>query len=78
LPVVLFLLTVLSWGFAWLWLVYPLQWLRIGTRFARARTPIAWRYAAFLVAARFPEAWGVLKFRAGRLSGRRSGLIEYK
>jgi glycosyltransferase involved in cell wall biosynthesis len=78
LPLALLLLTLLSGSFAWLWLIYPLQWLRIGTRFARARMPIPWRYAAFLVLARFPEAWGVLKFSAGRLSGRRSGLIEYK
>jgi glycosyltransferase involved in cell wall biosynthesis len=78
LPMAILALALASPWFLALALVYPLQWLRIGRRFARARTPIAWRYAAFLVLARFPEAWGVLKFSAGRLSGHRSGLIEYK
>jgi GT2 family glycosyltransferase len=66
-----------AWGPALL-LAYPLQWLRVGARCARQGLPIPWRYAGFLVAARFPEAQGVLKFWAGRLFGRRSALIEYK
>ena len=59
-------------------LLYPLQWLRLGLRAARQGLPIPWKYAAFGVAVRFPEAQGVLKFRAGRLVGHRSALIEYK
>ena len=58
--------------------VYPLQWLRIGARFARARAPIPWAHAAFLLLGRFPEAQGVLKFWFGRMRGQRSALIEYK
>jgi hypothetical protein len=58
--------------------VYPLQWLRIGARYARDRRPIPWVYAAFLLLGRFPEAQGALTFRLGRLRGRRSAIIEYK
>jgi GT2 family glycosyltransferase len=59
-------------------LAYPLQWIRLGLRAARQGLPIPWKYAAFVVAVRFPEAQGVLKFWAGRLVGHRSALIEYK
>jgi GT2 family glycosyltransferase len=65
------------WALALL-LVYPLQWLRLGLRARRQGLPIPWKYAAFAVAVRFPEAQGVLRFRAGRLVGHRSALIEYK
>ncbi len=61
-----------------LFAVYPLQWLRVGSRFARAGGPVPWTHAAFLVLGRFPEAQGVLKFRSGQLFGRRSAIIEYK
>ena len=59
-------------------LVYPLQWLRVGRRFAKAGTPIPWTYAGFLLLARFPEAQGAARFFLGRLFDRRSALIEYK
>jgi len=69
--------SITAWGLLLL-LAYPLQWLRVGARFARQGIPIPWRYAGFLVAARFPEAQGVFKFWIGRLFGRRSAIIEYK
>ncbi len=59
-------------------LVYPLQWVRVGRRFAKAGTPIPWTYAGFLLLARFPEAQGAARFFLGRLFDRRSALIEYK
>ena len=59
-------------------LAYPLQWLRVGRRFARAGTPIPWTYAGFMLLARFPEAQGAARFFLGRLFDRRSALIEYK
>jgi len=78
LPAVLLLATawhpVLALGF----LVYPVQWLRLGRRLARAGGPIPWTHAAFLILGRFPEAQGALKFRLSAWSGRASGLIEYK
>lgn len=58
--------------------VYPLQWLRIGARYAHAGLAVPWVYAGFLLMGRFPEAQGVLKFWSGRLRGHRSGIIEYK
>ncbi len=61
-----------------LFAVYPLQWLRLGVRFARAGAPMAWAHAAFLLIGRFPEAQGALKFWLGRLRGQRSAIIEYK
>ena len=75
--IVLLLALVTPWALALL-LIYPLQWIRVGTRLARQEAPIPWKYAAFLVAGRFPEAQGVLKFWSGRLFGHRSALIEYK
>jgi hypothetical protein len=71
------LCAVTPWALA-LWLVYPLQWARVAWSLARRGEPIPGQRAAFLVAGRFPEAQGVLKFWAGRLSGHRSALIEYK
>lgn len=68
---------VTPWALA-LWLIYPLQWIRVGARLAGRGAPIPWTYAAFLVAGRFPEAQGILKFWSGRLLGHRSALIEYK
>lgn len=61
-----------------LFAVYPLQWLRVGARLARAGSPIPWARAAFLLMGRFPEAQGALKFWLGRLVGQRSAIIEYK
>ncbi len=75
--VILALCSISGWGVLLL-LAYPLQWLRLGARLARQGSPIPWRYACFLLAARFPEAQGVLRFWMGRLFGRRSAIIEYK
>jgi glycosyltransferase involved in cell wall biosynthesis len=61
-----------------LFVVYPLQWLRLGRRFAGKGDSIPWSHAGFLVLGRFPEAQGALKFLLGRLFRRSSGLIEYK
>ena len=78
LPIVIVLSSLATpWALA-LVLLYPLQSIRLGLRAARQGLPIPWRYAAFVVAVRFPEAQGVLKFWAGRLVGHRSALIEYK
>jgi hypothetical protein len=35
-------------------------------------------YAAFCVLGKFPQAWGVLRYRTLRLRGLASPLIEYK
>jgi GT2 family glycosyltransferase len=64
------------WGRA-AWLIYPLQVLR---QIVRNRGTLADRatLALFQVLARFPEAWGQIKFLRDRLLGRQARLIEYK
>jgi len=74
---IIVLASISAWALLGL-LIYPLQWLRVGARLARQGTPIPWTYAGFLIAGRFPETQGVLKFFAGHLFGRRSVIIEYK
>jgi GT2 family glycosyltransferase len=69
-------LTLGIWGWA-LWTIYPLQVLRQATR-----TPGPLRHrlllALFQTLARFPEAWGQIKFKRDLLIRRRPRLIEYK
>ena len=73
------MLTVLlfgAWGLLPL-LLYPLQVIRL---FFRMPFPTRWSAirAGLLVLGKFPEAWGVLKFRRARLRGETTRLIEYK
>lgn len=64
----------------WALAAYPLQILRIAWR--RPRPNFSARrnllYAAACVLAKAPHLQGVLRYQAGRLTGRRSRLIEYK
>jgi GT2 family glycosyltransferase len=64
------------WGWA-TWLIYPLQMIR-----QMARNPGRMRQRALLalfqMLARFPEAWGHVKFMRDQLLGRQAVLIEYK
>ena len=64
------------WGFATL-LIFPLQLLRQTLRNPGMLRDRA-RLALFQVLARFPEAWGQIKFTRDHLLGRRARLIEYK
>ncbi|WAJ31107.1 glycosyltransferase family 2 protein [Antarcticirhabdus aurantiaca] len=78
LPVVALAGSVLAHpAFAIVLAAYPLQVARLwrrGSGSARARL----RRAVFFTLAKFPEAQGALRYRAGRLVRRRVGLIEYK
>ncbi|OJU89303.1 MAG: glycosyl transferase [Burkholderiales bacterium 66-5] len=60
-----------AWGLAVV-LIYPLQMLRLALKM---RDP---RRAFFLVAGKWAEAWGAIRFYWGRLLQRRQGIIEYK
>ena len=62
---------------ALVFLVYPVQVLRIA---ARMHGPAGWRLtrAGFLVLGKFAEAIGLLEFHWRRLRGARARLIEYK
>jgi cellulose synthase/poly-beta-1,6-N-acetylglucosamine synthase-like glycosyltransferase len=64
------------WGWA-AFLIYPLQVLR---QTMRNRGPLRdrARLALFQVLARFPEAWGQIRFLRDRVLGRQIRLIEYK
>lgn len=58
-------------------LVYPMQVIRLGLR-GQAPPRANWWRAVFLVLGKFPEVIGQMKFLYRRLSGMKSGLIEYK
>jgi len=58
-------------------LAYPLQMLRLASRDQDLRTG-RWHRAFFLVASKFPEMIGALKFTFNRCSGKSGTLIEYK
>lgn len=73
LPVLVLVLA--GWLGAWAWallLAYPLQVLRLARRHQSGARGF------FLVAGKFAEGWGVLKFLRNRLLHRRQALIEYK
>lgn len=65
-----FLLLVSPWAWA-LWLIYPLQVLRLSRRGS-------WPVAVFTVLGKFPEAIGALSFYINQLRGRRTALMEYR
>lgn len=61
-------------------MAYPIQVGRISWR--KRREGFTWALAvaqgAFLVLGKFAQAKGMLRYHFGRISGRRSGLIEYR
>lgn len=59
-------------------LLYPINVARVAMRLARQGERRPWTVAAFLMLSKFPEAVGWLRFQTGRLTGRRSTIIEYK
>ncbi len=59
-------------------LLYPLNTARIVNRLSRQHEARPWTVATFLMLAKFPEALGWLRYQTGRLTGKRSKLIEYK
>ncbi len=78
LPIVAAMLTIAWWPMAILFLLYPLQWLRVALRLRRHGQPVPWTQAAFFLQARFAEASGALRFWILRLRKRPSQIIEYK
>ncbi|MDQ2066231.1 glycosyltransferase [Xinfangfangia sp. CPCC 101601] len=58
-------------------LLWPLQMLRLAWRW-RDEGRCGAEAALFTVLAKFPEAWGVLRFHWDRWRGRKARLIEYK
>lgn len=75
LAIVAMALLVSPWALLLL-LAYPAQITRLARRDGGSR--VAWEQAGLLTLGKFPEAQGALEFFTRRLTGRRSGLIEYK
>jgi GT2 family glycosyltransferase len=68
---------VLAWLYpvaAGLLLIYPLQVARLAARGGDG----GWRFALFMMMAKFAEAAGILKYVVLRITGHTAGLIEYK
>lgn len=61
-----------------LFLLYPLNIARIAARLRRSGEERPWTVATFLMLSKFPEALGWLRYQRGRITGRRSAIIEYK
>ena len=59
-------------------LLYPLNVTRIAMRLRQQGEPRPWTLATFLMLSKFPETLGWLRYQTGRLTGKRSKLIEYK
>jgi GT2 family glycosyltransferase len=58
--------------------LYPINVARIALRLWQQNEARPWTVATFLMLSKFPEALGWLRFQTGRLTGRRSAIIEYK
>lgn len=59
-------------------LAYPAQVARIALRDGGRGGRFAWVQAFFLTLGKVPETQGIFGYWAGRMTGRRRGLIEYK
>lgn len=59
-------------------LAYPLNVIRIARRLRKEGQARPWTLALHLVLAKFPQGIGWLRFHWGKLSGKRSKLLEYK
>lgn len=66
---------VTPWALSLL-LAYPAQIVRLARRFGGTR--FAWTQASFLVLGKFAEAAGILEQRIRKLTGKPTGIIEYK
>ena len=59
-------------------LLYPLNTARISARLRRQGEDRPSTVATFLMLSKFPEALGWIRYQRGRLTGKRSKIIEYK
>lgn len=62
---------------AWVALIYPIQICRIALRKNPAKSD-AWKYALFIMLAKFTEFQGIVAFQWRRLRGRSVALVDYK
>lgn len=59
-------------------LLYPVNVARIAFRLRDEGERRPWTVASFLMLSKFPEALGWLRYQTGRITGKRSAIIEYK
>jgi hypothetical protein len=59
-------------------LAYPFNVVRIAQRLRREGQTRPWTLAFFLMLAKLPEAAGWLRYQWGKLTGKRSAIIEHK
>jgi GT2 family glycosyltransferase len=68
---------IFGWWALLVFIVYPLQIVRLASR-TRNRSALRWWWAAAMVVAKFPEVLGQLKYHAYRMRRENPKLIEYK
>lgn len=80
LPTLILTLSLFSGYFLILFLIYPLQLLRLtaGYKKTLATPSLAFPYALSNLIGKFAQFGGVLKYTVNRMKGRRGTLIEYK
>ena len=76
-PLAILTVAMLKPHFLLLFLLYPLQVLRIAIR-KGVKQRLNWYYAFFVMLGKFPEMQGQLKFLLGKLLQSKSRIIEYK
>jgi glycosyltransferase involved in cell wall biosynthesis len=57
--------------------LFPIQFARLAIK-RGGSSARSWRYAFFMILAKFAEAAGILKYAVSRISGKGAKLIEYK
>ncbi len=77
LPLSIVILSFFHVGFALLFTVYPVQWLRV-LRSAYFEQDVKKQWAMFSILGKFPEFMGVLEFYRKKISNQKMTLIEYK
>jgi len=80
LPSAVLLLSLYKFVYIFLFLVYPIQIIRIAIKFYDKRLgfKLALFYGTSTVIAKWPQLLGILKFGMNKLSGKNGRLIEYK
>ncbi len=77
-PIFGFILGLIDPRFFLVFLLYPIQLIRLMIRGKKMSMRQRFFHACFLLLGKFAEAAGILKFLFGRLRGKTHGIIEYK
>ncbi len=79
-PIIIFISTMINDDFAILWLLYPIQILRLAVIYKKKMDSfyLGCAYATSNILAKWPQFFGIIGFLRNFASGRQSKLIEYK